>query len=529
MATERSNEIAAFVSDWPATVSETPVPLMRTKLPAGVVSIAAVSCVALSETPGRLTATVPVNVPATPAGEIVSVALAPESETMPPASDSEARSTLTVVALPARSIVTSPDSCWPSTSRTTPVPDSRRYDVAGEVGAGSESVCETPPTVKVSLTRAGVELSWTRSEPASVTPGIETLTVPARSAARPVGSTRTVPVPPVSAATCWPPAVTMKLALATPMRSLPPASCSIEASKLRTWPATAMVAPRTSMRRYGPPGRPSTAALVVLIATAAVAASVRPGMPVTATVPENVPAMPAEVTRRLPAPPERSTAPRSIETFASVRRVTSTPPSTACSKLRSALTPAPATLKAIPVALTRRYGPAGMDATVRPPPTANGPVAGCAVVLTSTSNVAPFGIETPGIETCTVPPKPPAMPAAEIRRSPLPSVSEKNGGPRAPLAPVAAPMSIFTSVAPMRRSPPERLKLKSPSIAWPKTSRRRFWAVTDVNGVVPVSTSAPLKTICTSSSVPGSGIVWSIALPNVLTRAVTSPVNEASA
>ena len=336
---------------------------------------------------------------------------------MPPASDSEAPVTLTVVVVPARSIVTSPASSWPRTRRTTPVPARRMYGVEAFTGARSTSVVATPATVKASLTPLGVELSWTRRLPSSVTPGIETLTVPARSAARPVGSTSTVPVPPASAATCCPPAVTTREALATAMRSLPPASCSIDASKLSAWPATAIVAPVTSTRRYGPAGRPSTAALVVLIATAAVAASPKPGIPVTATVPEKLPAMPPVLTRRVPAPFVTSTAPRSSATFASVRRVTSTPPSTRCSKLTSAWTLTPAMVSSMPTPPTRRYGPAGIAATVRPPPIAKGPVAACAVVLTITSIVPPSS-EAPGSVRSTSPPKAPAIPAEEIRRSP---------------------------------------------------------------------------------------------------------------
>ena len=89
---------------------------------------------------------------------------------MPPASESDAPLTVTFVVVPARSIVTSPASCWPSTRRTTPVPESRRYDVAGDVGAGSASVCEMPPTEKVSLTAACVEFS-DASEPRASRPG----------------------------------------------------------------------------------------------------------------------------------------------------------------------------------------------------------------------------------------------------------------------------------------------------------------------------------------------------------------------
>ena len=108
-------------------------------------------------------------------------------------------------------------------------------------------------------------------------------------------------------------------------------------------------------------------------------------------------------------------------------------------------------------------------------------------------------------------------------------VSEKNGGPRAPFAPVAGPTSIVTSLAPMRSSPPERAKVKSPPMAWPKRSRRRLLPATELNGVLPVSTSPPVNWTRTSSSVPGSAIAWSIGVPKVLTRTSTSPVNDACA
>ena len=171
LTSERSKETAAFVSDWPAIVGDRQAgaadpqevaagrgvdgDLHRRRVE-GDARQAHVDRAA--ERPGD-------------AGRAdVSEAFAFETETMPPASESDAPLTVTFVVVPARSIVTSPASCWPSTRRTTPVPESRRYDVAGDVGAGSASVCEMPPTEKVSLTAACVEFS-DASEPRASRPG----------------------------------------------------------------------------------------------------------------------------------------------------------------------------------------------------------------------------------------------------------------------------------------------------------------------------------------------------------------------
>src|SRR5262249_2118934 len=84
----------------------------------------------------------------------------------------------------------------------------------------------------------------------------------------------------------------------------------------------------------------------------------------------------------------------------------------------------PPTVILAPVPVSLKYGPAGR--LVLEP--FSSVVAGCAVVLSSSSKVPPR--LTPGRDRATVPLSPPLTPELEMSSEPAPLVSCRNGGPR---------------------------------------------------------------------------------------------------
>jgi len=111
---------------WPAILSSMPSASTRSFCVAGRVSRLTVRP-AENDTPGTPRLTSPPRLPKVPVGAIVRSAEMFAICKSPPPIDSAPFSTVRVVVAPSRANETSPESCWPRTSRLSPVPVSRRY------------------------------------------------------------------------------------------------------------------------------------------------------------------------------------------------------------------------------------------------------------------------------------------------------------------------------------------------------------------------------------------------------------------
>ena len=214
--------------------------------------------------------------------------------------------------------------------------------------------------------------------PSKLTPGTLTARLALISPARPAGVIKKFAVPLVTL-TAPSPRLSETFVAEIRMRCAPATVCRSNAKlPLSVWPITLTLTSVPATRRYGPAGASSVTAVtptikvsliadvVLLITTPNVPPSETPGT-FSATVALMVPANPAGVTRKKPVPLVTSTmlfvpSPIARRTFAMPTRTRLTAPAPAVVTFSSAKSPRsvmPWTSSSIPVASTRRYGPAG--------------------------------------------------------------------------------------------------------------------------------------------------------------------------
>ena len=379
-----------------AVVSSTP-PTVNTSFTATPVLLMKMLNVPANVTPGTLSSTVAVTVPARPAGVINSAPRPSLTRTksvvpLPRRSETFAAATRTVVratppgvvgVLVERSKEKSPLRLWPAMVRLMFVPSTRRYGPAGK-----STINVSPPTRMRSFTRAVVLLMARPSVPEKPISGIAT--VASMRPAMPAGVSTNAPSPPLSTTKSVVPSPMRRPTCETPMRTTrwPAAfvTCSKAKLPVRVWPRISSVAgwptvrPATSTRTYGPAGRSrsitmasgpepmvnvsSTRTLVLLIATVTLPSTVMPGS-FTSISAESSPASPAEVIRKLPVPALTTTksvvpSPRCSSTPLAAILMTFWPGAlVTCSNEKLPVNVWPAMDRLIFVPSTRTYGPFG--------------------------------------------------------------------------------------------------------------------------------------------------------------------------
>ncbi len=263
--------------------------------------------VALSVTPGTLSATVPENDPAIPAGvmtrlpapsETVSRSLVPSPmERRTPLRPT--RTNVVPLGRVKRSKATLPDNVWPAMVKLTPTPSTRTY---GPAGSCSRMVLA--PTVMLSSTAVVVVLTATANVPLKLTPATPSRATDADSEpATPLGVMRKKPVPSLTVRT--PPRERPTRLAPTRTTAVPsarPTRSSVK-SPVNVCPATVSVTSVPATRRYGPAGRvtpPTIEAVSVVLSSRRNVPPRETAGNVTATVASSRPATPAAVTMMSP-------------------------------------------------------------------------------------------------------------------------------------------------------------------------------------------------------------------------------------
>ncbi len=189
---------------------------------------------------------------------MVKVAVAPVRVARPPARDSAAFDTVTVVVVVlVCSTTRSPERVCPKTSRWMSVPATRRY--AAPPGS-TRATSASPTRIEVS-TATPVLLARTSNVPVKDTPVTAMVTVPRTDTARPAAVTTSAPW---TDPTCTGPRSMDPLAIPTANRVAPAVSTPlvIVRSAVIACPATVTVVPRACTRRNGADESTSTVTLV---------------------------------------------------------------------------------------------------------------------------------------------------------------------------------------------------------------------------------------------------------------------------